>query len=216
MKYSVKTICKSGQADKACFLIGEEDNAEKIYDEINDENLMLIAVGGIDWNRDLSPWKAQKVFKKGEDFGGNARELLDFIVSKVISTTDNLPHKRFICGYSLAGLFSLWTCFNTDEFCAFASCSGSMWFDGFVDYVSENALSENVKHGYFSLGDRENHSKNPRMASVLDCTEKILSILSINSDKCDIIFKSVPGNHFVDADKRLADGIKWVISRLED
>ncbi len=77
-----KIICKNEQADKACFLIGEEENAETVYNMIGDERLMLISVGGIDWNRDLSPWKAEKVFKKGEDFGGQAKLLLDTLRAK--------------------------------------------------------------------------------------------------------------------------------------
>lgn len=209
-----KIFRKSEQAQSACFLIGEEENAETIYNMIADDSLMLISVGGIDWNRDLSPWKADKVFKKGEDFGGQADKLLDYITEEIIPSIDNLPKKKFIAGYSLAGLFSLWTCYNTDEFEAFCSCSGSMWFDGFVEYTENNRLSQNVKCGYFSLGDRESHSKNPRMASVLECTKKIISILSNISINCDIIFRLVPGNHFQDADKRLADGILSVISRL--
>lgn len=208
-------ILKSEQANSACFLIGEEEHAEKIYDMIGDDSLMLISVGGIDWNRDLSPWKAEKVFKKGEDFGGQAEKLLEYITEEVIPSIDNLPKKKFIAGYSLAGLFSLWACFNTDEFQGFCSCSGSMWFDGFVDYVENNRISTDIKCGYFSLGDRESHSKNPRMATVLECTEKIISNLSILSINCDIIFKLVSGNHFQDADKRLADGILSVISRMQ-
>ncbi len=207
-------ILKSEQADKACFLVGEEENAELIYDMIGDKSLMLVSIGGIDWNRDLSPWKAQKVFKKGEDFGGEAYELLDYIINEVIPSIENLPKRRIIAGYSLAGLFSLWACYNTDEFQGFCSCSGSMWFDGFLDYTENNKLSSFVKHGYFSLGDKESHSKNPRMASVLECTQKIIDNLSKLSINCDIIFKLVSGNHFQDADKRLADGISSVISRI--
>ena len=204
-KYNV--IFKGKQARMACFLVGEEENLENIYDLIGDDSLMLIGIGGIDWNRDLSPWKAEKVFKKGDDFGGEAEKLLKYILNEVIPKIEDLPDRKIIAGYSLAGLFAVWSCFQTDKFTAVCSCSGSMWFDGFVNYVKTHKFLSKV--GYFSLGDKEKNSKNPRMSRVEQTSKDITSILSINYD---IMFKLVPGNHFMEPEKRLSDGISYLIN----
>lgn len=60
-----------------------------------------IAVEIDDWNDDLSPWKAQAVFKD-DDFGGGAVKTLEKIL-----TLCSDKKKYYIGGYSLAGLFSM-------------------------------------------------------------------------------------------------------------
>ena len=51
--------------DDLIVLIGEEDSS--VLSEVK-ESLLRIAVD--DWNKELSPWPAEKVFKKGEPFAG--------------------------------------------------------------------------------------------------------------------------------------------------
>lgn len=60
----------------------------------------------------------------------------------------------YLIGYSLAGLFALWTAYETDIFSAIASCSGSLWFEQWDEYV----LHHQIKHEsniYLSLGGKE-------------------------------------------------------------
>ena len=57
----------------------------------------------------------------------------------------------YIMGYSLAGLFALWAMYQTDIFAGCATCSGSMWYPGFVEYVNSQPTLAN-KQIYISLG----------------------------------------------------------------
>lgn len=52
----------------------------------------LVAVGGLDWNRDLSPWGCEATTRSGEPFAGGAREHLEKLLSEVIpQVEDGLP-----------------------------------------------------------------------------------------------------------------------------
>ena len=61
-----------------------------------------------------------------------------------------VPKFHGIAGYSLAGLFALWSVYQTDLFDWAASISGSLWFDGFLEFMKAN--TPKVKFIYFSLG----------------------------------------------------------------
>lgn len=72
-----------------------------------------------DWESNLTPWQAKKVFKRGKDFGGNAKEYLSKVCRFISKTEEgNVVRRRMIAGYSLSGLFAVWTAYNTDMFSA--------------------------------------------------------------------------------------------------
>ena len=104
----------------------------------------LVAIGGLDWNRELSPWACDGTVRDAEPFGGQASgfldELLNRIIPKVELSLPLPPTWRCIAGYSLAGLFALWSLWQTDAFDRAASASGSLWFPGFIDYAHELSL----------------------------------------------------------------------------
>ena len=71
----------------------------------------LVAIGGLDWNRELSPWACDGTVRDTEPFGGQAAGFLDELLSQIIPQVESaLPQPtawRGIAGYSLAGLFAL-------------------------------------------------------------------------------------------------------------
>ena len=72
----------------------------------------LVAIGGLDWNRELSPWECDGTIRDAEPFGGQASEFLDELLNQIIPEAESSlpcpPTWRGIAGYSLAGLFALW------------------------------------------------------------------------------------------------------------
>lgn len=169
-----------------------------------------------DWNKDLSPWKAKAVFgKKG--FEGCAKETLkDLTDSFIPQLKKEHDLDDDICvilgGYSLAGLFCLWSAYQTDEFCAVMAASASVWFKDWIKYASENDIKcQNV---YLSLGDKESDTKNPVMKTVGDCMRKQFEILSQSDiNNCALEFNE--GNHFTDVAKRCAKGYEWCIQQIK-
>ncbi len=178
-----------------------ENEVKTIIEKAGDD-FFLIALKVDDWNRDLSPWKTPVVFGD-EAFGGGAEGTLSRVLAEL-----NEPGKRYyIGGYSLAGLFALWAVFQTDKFEGVAAASPSIWFPGFVDYMKDNQIQ--TRKVYLSLGDQEEKTRNPVMASVGDCIRAGYEILREKGTACTLEWNK--GNHFKDADIRTAAAFAWVI-----
>ena len=174
----------------------------------------LLAVSGIDWNEELSPWECTAVFRGEPPFSGGAdtylRELLDGILPEALRLLPFSPSYVCIAGYSLAGLFSLYALYRTDRFSRAASCSGSLWFPGFVEYAESRPMKRTPDRLYFSLGDREAGTKNPQMRTVGENTEELVRYF--RGRGIDTAFEWNPGSHFKDPELRIAKGIAALIS----
>ena len=178
--------------------------------EMSNEKFALLAFLVDNWNDDLSPWDEPAVFGN-ENFGGNAYKTLEYIEN------DLLPYlkekygsdkKLYIGGYSLSALFALWACYNTDIFDGVVVASPSIWFPGFIKYVSENDIK--VNKVYLSLGDKEEKTKNKIMATVGDNIREYYDMLREDSTN-DVILEWNEGNHFIDSDMRTAKGFAWIM-----
>ena len=168
----------------------------------SDKSFRLVAVKIDNWNIDLSPWKAPAVFGK-EDFGEGAERTLD----ELLKLCSDGSKTYYIGGYSLAGLFALWAVYRTDKFTGVAAASPSMWFPGFTDYMKEHKIRTDAV--YLSLGDKEEKTRHPVMATVGDRIREAHSLLLEQGVKCVLEWNE--GNHFKDADVRTAKAFAWVI-----
>ncbi|MCR5421009.1 MAG: esterase [Lachnospiraceae bacterium] len=166
-----------------------------------------------DWNRELSPWDAPAVFGK-DDFGHGAEETLFFVKNilipyekEKINAKENI--RIILGGYSLAGLFSLYCGYQTDDFYAIAAASPSVWFQGWAEYIKDREFM--AKRVYLSLGDKEDKSKNPLLRTVSDnIREQYDSLCSrLSKENCTLEWNE--GNHFTDTTGRCVKGIIWCL-----
>ena len=181
-----------------------------------DVPFVLCAFEVNDWNLDLSPWPAPAVYGDA-DFGGGAADTLHYVetvlrpeLRSCFAVGEDV--KTVMGGYSLAGLFSLWCGYETDLFTGIAAASPSVWFDGWIEYAAEHEIQ--AKAVYLSLGDREEKTRNRRMAAVGDCIRKQEEFLSASSVQCTLVWN--PGNHFQDTGVRTAKGFVWAMSATTD
>ncbi|MBE6724841.1 MAG: NUDIX domain-containing protein [Ruminococcaceae bacterium] len=179
---------------------------------------VLLTSDSVVWDRDLSPWPAEGVFR-GQTFTGEAEayriRLTEELIPEAERSLPFAPVRRFIAGYSLAGLFSLWSAFRCGCFSGVASVSGSLWYDGFTEFVRDHDLSREVKALYLSLGDREKNAKNPRMAKVEEATGEIARILREKTG-LPVPFELNPGGHFRDVPERMEKAILSLIKETEE
>ena len=166
------------------------------------DDFCLTAVKVDNWNQDLSPWQAPAVFGN-EDFGNGAAKTLE----TVLDICSDSSKKYYIGGYSLAGLFSLWAVYQTDVFSGVAAASPSMWFPGFIDYRKEHEIKTDKV--YLSLGNKEEKTRNPVMATVGDRIREAEMLLKEQGTDC--ILEWNQGNHFRDPDIRTARAFSWLI-----
>jgi predicted alpha/beta superfamily hydrolase len=179
----------------------------------DDAKLILIAVDGVDWENSLSPWPAPRAFRGGKDFAGGADRYLKVLTGDIVPAVEAslgfTPPSRYIAGYSMAGLFAIYALYRTDLFSRAASVSGSLWYDGFLDFMEQNRPLGRVEKVYFSLGDRESKTKNRRLASVEARTVRARNL--IQSLGTDALFEWNPGGHFMDIPERISKGLGWII-----
>lgn len=194
------------------------DEGEEVWNEcqkLNCPPFCLAAIGNLDWNNELSPWKSPALYKNDGGFSGGADSYLLLLTDKIIPhVCDSLgakPSYLALAGYSLAGLFAIYAACKTDIFSRIVSASGSLWFQDFEEYVRSHDFIKKPDCIYLSLGDTEAKAKNKVLATVQDKTEFIFEIYK--SLKIPVIFELNKGNHFTDAALRTAKGIKWILER---
>lgn len=173
----------------------------------------LVAVSGLDWNRDMAPWNSPAAFQNGEPFTGGADGYLKLLTETILPEAERLlpapPQWRGIAGYSLAGLFALYAVCRAGVFSRAGSVSGSLWFPGFQEYFFTHAPQRRPDCIYFSLGDREAKTRNPTLRTVQEKTEEMHAFCQ--SKGIRTVFRLNPGNHFVCGIERTASCLEWLL-----
>ena len=191
------------------------DNEVKHIGENTDRNFSLVAFKIEDWNSELTPWEMPLLRGKG-NFGDGAAGTLEFIKNDLIpslseyTNTENKEIKYILGGYSLAGLFSLWSGYQTDIFEGIAAVSPSVWYKKWIEYVeAEKPLSEKI---YLSLGDTEEKTKHQILSEIGENIRKQHEILE-KSENVKTVLEWNEGNHFKNPDIRTAKGFLWVMNK---
>lgn len=217
-------------SDRTCFLYYDTEATHLLIQPVDEHDLevlgqevdiirnqtktpySLAALLIEDWNQELTPWTASPVFGR-IPFGDGANNTLKFITEQLLTrlTADRIydtSMRLLLGGYSLAGLFALWSAYQTDMFDGIAAASPSVWFPQWIDYAAEKQpLAKSI---YLSLGDKEEKAKNPVMAQVGNVIRRQEEIL--REQDVDIILEWNVGNHFVDSEKRMAKGFTWLLN----
>lgn len=175
----------------------------------------LVAISDLSWNHDMVPWDSPPAFKNAEPCTGGADDYLRLLAEEIIPTAEReitgVPSWCGIAGYSLAGLFALYAIYRTDLFSRVGSISGSLWFPGIKEYIFSHEPKRLPDYMYFSLGDKENKTRNPLLRNVRQNTEEIQSFYQAKG--IDTVFQLNPGNHYNYAVERTAAGLCWLLSR---
>ena len=190
------------------------DNEVAEIQDNTDKQFSLIAFKIEDWNNELSPWEAPPAFGN-KSFGSGSKDTLEFIENRLIPTVKekynlNDDIKCILGGYSLAGLFSLWSAYKSNTFSGIAAASPSVWFNGWEEFINNNTPLSNTI--YLSLGDTEEKTKNKVMSAVGDNIIKQEKLLK--NDNINTILEWNKGGHFSDSDLRVAKAFAWCIENL--
>jgi len=195
---------------------GEGKSVWEKCNELGANEFILVSIAKMSWNNDLTPWECPPLYKGDSKCLGYADSYLKEIEKDIIPKIEEYITKELcktisyygIAGYSLGGLFALYSGFKTDRFKRIASASGSLWYPNFTDYVKSHKLSNNIDKIYFSLGNKEAKSKIEILSTVEDKTKEIYEYVSKNINS---IYEENEGNHFKDGVLRMAKGIKWIL-----
>lgn len=175
----------------------------------------LVEISKLKWDHDMTPWYMGPISKRDTPCTGGADDYLDLLQAEIMPRAESLlpgtPGWRGIAGYSLAGLFAMYSLYKTDAFSRAASMSGSLWFDGFPAFVRSHEMKRKPDCIYFSLGDRESSTHNPILSTVERNTREIESICRAKGISTTFVMNK--GNHFQGCNKRTAAGIAWILQQ---
>lgn len=201
------------------------NEGEAVFDKCKSMNCaeyILVSISNLDWSNDMSPWFAPKLNNNNMDCLGKADEYLQILLNKIVPTVEEYIKNELkiliqyygIAGYSLGGLFAVYSGYKTDIFSRIASASGSFWFPNFVGFAKENNISSNINKIYFSLGNKESKVRNKVVSTV---EENTIELEKFYKDKgIKTIYEVNPGNHFTEGNLRMAKGIKWILEENYD
>ena len=65
-------------------VVGDGSEVYKCCRELDCPPFTLVAIGGLDWNRELSPWACDGTVRDAEPFGGQAAGFLDELLNQII------------------------------------------------------------------------------------------------------------------------------------
>ena len=214
-------ICCKQPTNQICYIIlpeGVRDDLTEGLKRLSEKHVVSLAfINEVNWNDDLTPWPAKGVFKKVKPFGGQATSFLDKLTHEIIPEIEEhqgiAEAERTILGVSLSGLFAIWAGFNSDAFTNIISISGSLWYDGFTDWMSENTPSAQLNKICMLLGEKEKNSKEKRMTTVEEKTLAAVHILEAKS-RAKVSFELVEGTHFSPLMPRLERAFDMVYGKF--
>lgn len=192
----------------------EGEHVQKALQDAGGAPCTLVTVSISAWEHDMSPWAIPPISKNAAPCTGGADEhlrlLTEAILPKAERTLSGEPVWRGLAGYSLAGLFAVYALYKTDLFARAASVSGSLWYPDFLEYARTQEMKRTPERLYFSLGDREQNTRNPYLKTVQENTQALEAFY--RSRGIRTIFQSNPGNHYANSAMRTAAGLLWLLT----
>ena len=206
-----------GDSSPVIYVIDSQDHPVGVRAVAEGRASTVVSIPVRDWNDSLTPWKAPGLRRGAPRFGGDAvstlAELRETVVPLVEAQTGaRRPAHRAICGYSLGGLFSLFAFTGDRIFSACACLSGSLWYQGWVDYLGEAPFDGAGRYAFFSLGKKEPKAGAPIMRSVQDDMDACARILRERG--CEVDCSLGPGNHMQHHRERFDEGLNALEAHL--
>ena len=205
---------QNGSADISGISEQEANHMTECIEAVGISHYSLCAYPADDWNADYSPWPSLHPMDSSA-FAGNGSRTKEIIYSEIMEMQRDLQVSEWILtGYSLAGLFVLWAGLSCDIINGIICCSGSLWYEGFTDYL-EGLEVKHEKCVYLSLGGKEKRTANPVMRTIEDKTRETADILKRKTGIRKVCFSLKSGGHFADGCKRIANGIEWMMNKQQ-
>lgn len=204
--------------------INGEDNIQEVIQDLEHcfgvdcSAFIALSIMVENWNENFTPWPAPSLAKKSESFKGDAGSYLHFLANTIKPFIDEHyktkpePSNTTLMGYSLGGLTAFYALYTIDVFGKIGSLSGSLWYDGWIEFMDSHMPINVFSRVYMSLGRGEEHSRNQRMAKVGNCTRKAALILKEQLEfKENLILEWNDGGHFAETSNRFKRALLWLM-----
>lgn len=219
-KVEDKTICLYGVENGGSplvYLNTDENEGKEVWricKELECPLFTLVTISGLVWQRDMAPWATPPLSARDAGCSGGADAYLHQLCGPIRESVETAlaenPIYSAIAGYSLGGLFALYTAYKTALFTRIASASGSFWFPDFVEFTEMQPFMKQPEKVYFSLGEKEYKTKNTLLASVQTNTQALYEKYKAQGIQTSFVLQE--GGHFTQPNKRMAKGIQWILN----
>lgn len=178
---------------------------------------MMVCVQPTGWNRDYSPWQAQPLMADGEPFSGGADARIACMVDCIKPAVDERyptladPAHTALMGYSLGGLAALYALYKTPTFGMVACLSGSLWYEGFMHYMSAHQVLDENARVYLSLGRKEPKTRHRLMSHIGECYIEAEKLLGKQLKQENLCFEWNNGGHMTDVARRHLSACQWLM-----
>lgn len=144
-----------------------------------------------------------------------AESTFSYLESRVIPyINQNIPHEYMVLGgYSLGGLFALWSATKLDSVDAVFAGSPSLWMDGWDVYATSHPT--NARYVYMSLGNKEECTRKQPFSKVGDRVRQQHQMHLSQLGESHCILEWNEGGHFADIEQRKAKGFAWCLNKLK-
>lgn len=214
----IEVYLSSGYDTPVIYLNTFAGEGKKVYQTLCNadcQDFTFVAISSLAWNHDMAPWDIPPISENDTPCTGGADNYLQLLTDEIVPKVESLVQGRVLwrglAGYSLAGLFALYSLHHTSIFSRIASMSGSLWFPNFKEYVFSHKMEKEPEYLYLSLGDSECKTRNPYLKAVQINTEEINAFY--RQKGIDTEFQLNPGNHYKNAPQRTALGIEWILKK---
>lgn len=194
------------------------------YNDIKDLKNIIIYFKFYEWNKNelnvncpvltITKPKIEEYFAPYDrlEFKGNGDILVEDtkeIIELVKNNFNLIDTKFYLLGYSLGGLYVTYASFKMEVY-GIISCSGSLWYPDFFDYVKNNMPL--CKKSYFSIGDKETKGRNGLFKNNIKLTEDVSNYFA-KFNKSYFVLNE--GNHFTNVESRMEEGISVLLDSEE-
>jgi predicted alpha/beta superfamily hydrolase len=212
------TIFKGEGKDlPAAYVLLFDDDQEALWREIAKipcHSHHLACISGLDWFSNMTPWSAELTLRRAGCFSPGGEKFLKLLEEEIVPVAEEsmggAPACRVLCGYSMAGLFSLWASTRSTLFSRVGSVSGSLWYPGFADYFRKSGFKGAVERVYISVGDREKLARDPQMSKTEEAARECAGAAAAAG--AGVRFELNSGDHGVQEIWRTARAVRALVN----
>lgn len=163
---------------------------------------------------EYTPWPKDALDQRFPPFGGLGDDYLNHLAQEIKPYIDSNyntipdPSSTGILGFSLGGLISVYAAYTRNEFGIIGSLSGSFWYDGWVEYLADQRLTNQNLKVFLSSGRNEGLNKDNLRKKAAEATIATQTALSKMIGK-DIAVHWDDGGHHDLRLQRHAAALEW-------
>ena len=167
---------------------------------------------------DYTPWPAKGFDSSYPDFPGQADQYIHWMESRLLPALSAehpisaLPERRCIVRYSLSGLLATYLPFVSPSFGWSASISGSNWYPGFVEYLTEHIPKNPNCRFFLSYGRAEGAGKYSMYRDAGKMAQTVTAALSARCGAEQVQLISDNGKHHNKRVSRFTTVLRWFLS----